>query len=172
MATKNRLKSAAQVYAPQSRDDVAGDIRKLGDLQREKSRLQADMNDAIAEITARYQPQIDDAQGRIDTLQQGVQTWCEANRDTLTDGGKVKTANLVTGEVQWRNPPPSVRVRGADSVIDTLERMGLAKFVRVKKEINKEAILNEPDEVRGIAGINVVNGDEVFIICPFEQEAS
>lgn len=171
MATKNRLKSAAQVYAPQSRDDVAGDIRKLGDLQREKSRLQADMNDAIAEITARYQPQLDDAQGRIDTLQQGVQTWCEANRDTLTDGGKVKTANLVTGEVQWRTRPPSVSVRGADSVIDTLERMGLAKFVRAKKEVNKEAILNEPDEVRGIAGITVVSGVEDFSIIPFEQEA-
>lgn len=110
--------------------------------------------------------------GRIELLQTGVQAWCEANRDTLTDGGKVKSANLITGEVSWRQRPPSVSVRGVDAVIDTLKRLGLGVFVRTKEELNKEAILNEPHQVRGVAGLQVVTGVEDFAIVPFEQEAA
>lgn len=167
-----RLKAKAQVYVPQTRDDAAADIRKIGDVQRQITRQTAAMNDAIAEITHAHQPTLDALGEQIKTLQEGVQAWCEANRAELTDGGKVKTASLVTGEVQWRQRPPSVSVRGAESVIDTLKRLGLARFVRTKEEVNKEAILNEPDEVRGVAGLNIVTGVEDFVITPFEQEAA
>ena len=99
-------------------------------------------------------------------LQTGIQIWCEANRQTLCEGGG-KTANLVTGEVSWRQRPPSVSIRGADSVIETLTRMNMERFVRTKLEVNKDAMLNEPDAVRGIAGITVVTGVEDFSITPF-----
>ena len=56
-------------------------------------------------------------------------------------------------------------------MLDTLLRMGLGRFVRVKNEPNKEAMLNEPDAVRGIAGISIVSGLEDFIVTPFEQQA-
>ncbi|WP_035603566.1 host-nuclease inhibitor Gam family protein, partial [Edwardsiella tarda] len=101
----------------------------------------------------------------------GVQGWCEANRDELTCNGKVKTANLVTGDIQWRIRPPSVSVRGPDSVMETLLRLGLSRFIRTKQEINKEAILNEPLAVAGVAGITVKTGVEDFSIIPFEQTA-
>lgn len=172
MATKTKFKSKATAYAPQTKDDVAADIRALGDLQREKLRRQTAMNDAIAQITAAAQPELEALEERIATLQTGVQTWCEANRDTLTEGGKTKTANLVTGEVNWRQRPPSVGIRGQDAVIDTLKRLGLVQFVRTKEEVNKEAILNEPDTVRGVAGITINSGVEDFAIVPFEQTAS
>lgn len=169
---KTKIKAAAKVYTPQSKADCAAGIRQLGDLQREIARATAEMNDRIAEITAASQPRLEALQEQVATLQQGIQTWCEANRNDLTDGGKVKTANLVTGEVNWRQRPPSCAIRGADAVIDTLKRLGLPQFVRTKEEINKEAILNEPDQVRGVAGITIVTGVEDFVITPFEQEAA
>ena len=168
---KPKIKAAAKVYTPQSKTDCAAGIRQLGDLQRLVARLTADMNDAIAQITADSQPTLEALKEEMATLQQGIQTWCEANRNDLTDGGKVKSANLVTGEVNWRQRPPACAVRGADAVIDTLKRLGLAEFVRTKEEVNKEAILNEPDKVRGVAGITIVTGVEDFVITPFEQEA-
>ncbi|PBR75814.1 host-nuclease inhibitor protein Gam, partial [Escherichia coli] len=101
-----RIKSAAAAYVPQSRDAVVCDIRRIGDLQREAARLETEMNDAIAEITEKYASQIAPLKTGIETLSKGVQGWCEANRDELTNGGKVKTANLVTGDVSWRQRPP------------------------------------------------------------------
>ncbi|WP_208487315.1 host-nuclease inhibitor Gam family protein, partial [Escherichia coli] len=128
-------------------------------------------NDAIAEITEKYASQIAPLKTSIETLSKGVQGWCEANRDELTNGGKVKTANLVTGDVSWRQRPPSVSIRGVDAVMETLERLGLQRFIRTKQEINKEAILLEPKAVAGVAGITVKSGIEDFSIIPFEQEA-
>ncbi|HAF00414.1 MAG TPA: host-nuclease inhibitor protein Gam [Methylophilaceae bacterium] len=171
MAKKaTKLKSKAQVYVPQTKEDAAADIRKVGDLVRKLTRAQADMNDKIAAITQQYQPEFELIQEQIDLLQEGVQGYCEAHRDELTNGGKVKSANLITGEVSWRQNPPSVRVTNAEAVIEMLKRMSLYKFVRTKEEVNKDAILNEPDEVRGIAGITIVSGVEQFVIIPFEQE--
>lgn len=167
-----RLKAAAQVYVPQTKDEVATDIRNIGDTQRNMLREQAEMNDAIANVTARFQPRLEELGWQIKTLQDGVQAYCEGHRNELTNDGKVKTANLITGEVQWRQRPPSVGVRGAEAVIEALKRLGLGKFVRTKEEINKEAILNEPDQVKGVAGITVVTGVEDFVITPFEQEVA
>ncbi|EOV0745471.1 TPA: host-nuclease inhibitor protein Gam, partial [Escherichia coli] len=129
------------------------------------------MNDAIAEITEKFAARIAPIKTDIETLSKGVQGWCEANRDELTNGGKVKTANLVTGDVSWRVRPPSVSIRGMDAVMETLERLGLQRFIRTKQEINKEAILLEPKAVAGVAGITVKSGIEDFSIIPFEQEA-
>ncbi|EAA9914525.1 host-nuclease inhibitor protein Gam, partial [Salmonella enterica subsp. enterica serovar Montevideo] len=140
-------------------------------LQREASRLETEMNDAIAEITEKFAARIAPIKTDIETLSKGVQGWCEANRDELTNGGKVKTANLVTGDVSWRVRPPSVSIRGMDAVMETLERLGLQRFIRTKQEINKEAILLEPKAVAGVAGITVKSGIEDFSIIPFEQEA-
>ena len=106
-------------------------------------------------------------------MQQGVQAWCEAHRIELCgeNDRNGKTANLVTGEVSWRQRPPSVTVRGVEAVIETLKRMKLARFVRTKEELNKEAVLNEPKAVAGIAGLTVNTGVEDFVIVPFEAEA-
>ncbi|EFN7493379.1 host-nuclease inhibitor Gam family protein [Escherichia coli] len=166
-----RIKSAAAAYVPQNRDAVITDIKRIGDLQREASRLETEMNDAIAEITEKFAARIAPIKTDIETLSKGVQGWCEANRDKLTNGGKVKTANLVTGDVSWRQRPPSVSIRGVDAVMETLERLGLQRFIRTKQEINKEAILLEPKAVAGVAGITVKSGIEDFSIIPFEQEA-
>ncbi len=163
-------KARATPHVPQSRDDCAGDIAKLGELDRELARAQADMNDALGAITASWQPQIDALKERANLLRDGIQIWCEANRAAITEGGKTKTAAFVTGEVSWRKSPPSCSVRNAEGVIKSLKRLGLARFVRTKEEVNKEAVLEEPDAVRGIAGLSVVTGLETFAITPFEQK--
>lgn len=171
MAT--RIKSKTLAAVPQTKNDCAQTIRVLGDLQREFERRRGCMNDAIAAITQEHQPMLADLSERIMALQTGVQAWCEAHRvDLCGENDKLgKTANLVTGEVAWRIRPPSVRITGADNVVDTLQRMGLGRFVRVKAEPNKDAMLAEPDAVRGIGGISILSGQEDFIVTPFEAQA-
>jgi phage host-nuclease inhibitor protein Gam len=55
-------------------------------------------------------------------------------------------------------------------VIEALKRLKLSRFLREKTEINKEAILNEPKAVEGVAGIKIIKDLEDFVIEPFEQE--
>ena len=168
MATK-KLKAKAQTYAPQSKADCQADIKKLGDLQRDFLREQANLNDAIGSLTKAAAPRLTQLTERIELLQAGVQTWCEANRKDLCGTGK--TANLITGEVAWRVRPPSVTIRGVETVLENLKNLGLERFVRVKEEPNKDAMLNEQDAVRGVAGITINSGIEDFTITPFEVSA-
>jgi phage host-nuclease inhibitor protein Gam len=172
MAT--RLKSkAATTAVPQTKPEVAEAIRQLGDKQRAFERMKTELNDRLAAITQEFAPHLTVLAEAVTAQQQAIQTWCEAHRVDLcgVDDKLGKTANLVTGEVGWRMRPPSVKVRDAEGVIDTLIRMDMRQFVRTKEEVNKEAILADPERVRGIAGITIVRGAEDFFVVPFEAQA-
>lgn len=171
MAAKNRQKAPALVYACQNKEQTMEAIRTLGDTQRELTRIETEMNDAIAEITSARKTDIEALKTRIEALLTGVQTWCEANRADLCKGG-VKTANLITGEVSWRQRPPSVGIRSVDKVLETLRNLKLDRFIRSKEEPNKEAMLADPHAVSGIAGITINSGVEDFAVTPFEQEVA
>lgn len=189
MAKPKRLKTPA-ADAPQTRDQVASLIRRLGDAQRDIARMHADMNDQIAAITESHQPGIDAAKELVDDLLAQVQAWCEANRADLTHGYKVKSANLITGEVGWRADPPSVAVRGVETVLEQLDGLGLAaSYIRLKRELDKAAILADRAlmagqegaektaaieriaKLAGIPGITLREGVEQFFVTPFEQTA-
>ncbi len=191
-----KLKAAAQVQVPQSKDDCAAYIHQLGELQREQAREQLAMNSEIAATTARYQPRLEALQARIEPLFKGVQAWCEANRAQITDDFKVKTANLVTGDVSWRVGMPTCTVNGADAVIQHLKLLGLADYVRATEAVNKEAVIgtvlaartisdteaandaakqkvrNNARLLQTVPGLRVVTGVESFSVVPFEQEVA
>ncbi|EHK5236349.1 host-nuclease inhibitor Gam family protein [Salmonella enterica] len=167
--SKSRLKAAAASYTPQSKEQVSVDIKKIGDIQRELTRIETDTNDQIAVIMNQNTPKIEALRAELDVLQKGVQTWCEANRSSITKGDS-KTANLITGEVAWRKKPDSVSLKGVEIVIETLKKLKLDRFIRRKEEVNKDAILADREAVKGVTGISIVSGKETFSITPFEQE--
>lgn len=171
-ARKTRLKTQTQTAA-QSKDEVMSMIREIGDLSREVKRLEVSMNDGIAGLQEQYAEQSAPHHHRISELSAAVQQWCEANRDTLTDNGRVKFADLVTGQIKWRNDPPKVSVTGVQAVLALLRNdPELSRFIRSKDEINKEAILNERDKFdKGqVAGLRIVDGKEQFVIEPHDQQ--
>ena len=169
MAKAPKLKAVAQNYVPQSRNEVADHIDLIGSAQRELTRIELDIDDVVSKLRLDKQPRIEELTTTIQTLSKGVQTWCEANRDSITDGGKVKSANLTTGEVNWRQRPPSVKTRASAQLFEKLKRMGFSFFIRSKEELDKDAVLAKP-ETAAAAGIEITTGVEDFVITPFEQQ--
>jgi len=199
--SKKRIKAPAAEHVPTDRDACASQIRRIGDLQRDVARLQANMNDQVAEITDQFAPQLAELSEQIKALSAGVQTWCEANRAALTDSDKVKFHDFVTGLVKWRTGNPSVRVSNEEAVIKTLRMLGLVEFIRVSEEVNKEAVLanfsaapkitpaqitGETDSdkqavlirtvqvnemLQGLSGLKVATGKEAFSVEPVELGA-
>lgn len=167
--SKKRVKST--LLACQSKAEVMDNITEIGNKQREIARLEAEMNDKIAEITDSYKGNINALQLDVERLTHQAQIWCEANRNSLLDKG-LKTANLIVGEVSWRYRPAKVNVRKEDFVIEQLEQQGLTQFIRVKKNVNKDAVLADRQAVQDIDGITIVDGVEDFVITPFEIEVA
>ncbi|OOR97167.1 host-nuclease inhibitor protein Gam [Canicola haemoglobinophilus] len=171
MAKKaTQIKTDTHAVRLQSRDDVELAIKQIGDLQRQLEQTAIEQNNELATITEKYAPKITALKEQIEPVQQAVQAWCESRRDELTQNGKTKTGVFNTGEVQWRQRPPSVAVRGVDSVIESLKTLWLLRFIRTKEEINKDAMLNEPELAATVAGVTIRKGVEDFVITPFEQE--
>lgn len=165
-----RQKSEAMSFlVPQCREDVVSAIAEIGRLQRERDRIQAEMNDELSRVRERFEEMAHPYAEKIRQLSAGVQVWCEANRAELTVQGKTKTVNLSSGEVKWRMRPPKVVLRGVEMVLESLRLRGLERFIRVKEEINKEAILAEPEAVSQVKGISIARGED-FVIIPFETK--
>jgi phage host-nuclease inhibitor protein Gam len=167
MSKKNRIKSEAAEFVPASREETDAAIRKIGDLQRQRTTLQAAMNDRIAAIKEQFETDAKPLGEAIKVLSKGVQTWSEAHRDELTRDGKTKTVKFGSGEVRWRTRPPSVIVRSTEKVLAALKSLDLGRFIRRKEEIDKEAILADRNAVNGVKGITIDQGED-FVIVPLE----
>lgn len=151
-------KGQAQVY-----------IKAIGDNERKINKLNDKMNEELAKVAAKYAERITPLQQMNGELETAVKAWCEAHKAELLTGDS-KTANLITGEVAWRAGKMSVVGKATPELIDRLERFGLHRFIRIKKELDKTAILKEPSAISGIEGVSIKVGDEELIITPFANK--
>lgn len=165
MALRTKTKAVA---AATSLEETEGKIQRIGEVQREISRLEHDMNDQLNPIKQKYEDLAKPHKEELEELQKAVQMWAETNKpDLLT--GKAKTVKCATGDFGWRTSTPSVRITGVAVVLERLKQLALNQFIRTKEEINKEAILANPKEVEHVKGIAIAQ-TESFWIKPFGSE--
>ena len=65
--------------------------------------------------------------------------------------------------------PLKVRITGEGIVVAALRAMHLDRFLREKVEIDKNAILANPEAVTHVKGITVSQGED-FVIKPFATD--
>lgn len=170
MSAASRVKQTASPFpVPQTKEQVNTAIARIGVLQRERALIETAMNDEFAKLKERYEKEAAPMREEIQSLSKGVQIWCEANRAVITNGDKTKTVDFPAGTINWRLTPPKVSLKNIEGIITAFKRLNLLQFLRVKEEVNKEAILAEPGLVAGIAGVTITQG-ETFGITPFETK--
>lgn len=84
----------------------------------------------------------------------------------MTNNGKTKTAKIGAGVIKWRKQPAKVEV-SADlaDIFAALKRRRLSRFIHVKEELNKAAILKEAAAIKTpIHGLNITDGGETLSI--------
>lgn len=159
---------AANTAVPQSQDEATRFVREIGDLNRQVARIQADMNDRLAEIKEQAEREAAPLGDRVRDLTEGLRIWCEANRARLTDGMKRKFADLGTGRIEWRLAPPKVTIKGVEAAIAAIKTLGALEFLRTKTEIDKEAMLRDREKARLVPGVTIGSEGENFSVEPFE----
>lgn len=171
--TKTR---AANLPVPQTDAEAADTIKRIGDLNRAIGRIEHDMNDALAATKRQAEEQAQPLAEERDGLIEGLRVFCDANRARLTGAGKVKYHDFGAGVVEWRNRPPSVRLRAgtkAEEVIAWIKAQRtivFSAFVRVKEELNKEAMLADAERAASVPGVTISSGGEDFAVTPFESD--
>ena len=160
MATK-KLKTES-VPMPASRDAVEQLVQKIGKLQGQIDRRQSDLNDRVNELKTAAAQDIAPVNEEITDLFKQVHAYAEANKADLLQG-RSRTCKLGAGDIGWRRNPPKCSIRGADAVIESLERLGFSEAVRTKKEIAKDVILNDATKYQDVKGITVSQTEEFFV---------
>ena len=155
------------VAVPKNQNEANKLITKIGVNQRKIEAINQRVNQRIERIKAEAAEKAEVISDEINKDVEGLFAYAEAHRDDLTDSGKTKTVKLPNGELAWRTTPPSVSIRGIQAAIENFEKLGLSQFVRIKKEVDKEAILREQELVESIKGISISQKEE-FVVKPAE----
>ncbi len=163
-------KSAALLAVPQSREEAAAGVARVGELRRFIAGKKAEADAVIQQAGEDFERATAQAAAELAETERGVQVWCEANRGTLT--GRVKFHEFGTGRVLWRSRPPRVTLRGVEAVIAACKAVGATDFVRVREEPNKEAMLADPERAGAIAGVTIASEGEDFVIEPAEMTSA
>lgn len=162
------LKTSAHA-APQSLDDLTAYVAELGATERKLARVRDQFNTRVELARRTAATKAEPLQTRRDELIRGIDSYVESHRDELTQGGKTKTVKLPSGEIQWRMTPPKVTLRKVQEILDYFKERKLNRFIRVKEEVDKTALLKEPEVARAIPGISIGQVEEL-IVKPLDLE--
>lgn len=165
--------SGANLPVPQSDAEAMTAIAEIGRIDREIARIEADASDEVTKVTEAAGAKAAPLRDRLDAIVDGLKVYCEANRDRLTGGGKSKTIAFSTGTVSWRNAPAGVRFNATVAVIiQRIKDLNLPQFIRTKEEVNKDAMLADPDKATSVAGVKVRSAGESFFVEPISTDVS
>lgn len=163
---KRKVKREA-VAAPQSLPEAHGFMQRLGELAREIDGHEIIMNNRIERIKTEALEKVASLEEELNACAEGLASYAEAHRDELTGGGSRKTVPFLSGVVMWRLPPTSVKISSVDKVLAELKRRGLTRFVRMKPEPDKEAMLRDQKAAEKVPGVSF-SQVEVLVMRPAE----
>ncbi|MGW1423646.1 host-nuclease inhibitor Gam family protein [Bradyrhizobium manausense] len=179
--------AAADVRVPQNREEAASMIAEYGAAAIEVARIEAGLKQTLADAKKAAEDLAAPFVKKAEDIYKGLHTYCAANRQQLLGNSGTKTVDFGTGTAKWRYNPPKVKISGGEEAVldliaqkkaDAMAKDDLASeaaygnFLRVKVEIDREAMLKNPDLARTITGVTIPKGTETFEIEPFGAEIS
>ena len=156
------------VKTPQTDDEADEWMRRLARINIWIRDTDTELREQSAALKQRFEDVAKPHRAEKADLEKGLFAWAEANRDRLTKGGRTKTVKLPSGKVAWRTLPPKVTVRGIPAILKHLKSNGLQQFIRTKSEIDKDAMLKEPELAGTVPGVSVGSAGETIDFVPDE----
>lgn len=159
--------STPTAHVPQTLVEADMDVIEIGRLKAELDQNSLQLVEGISKLQEEAAAYRESREARIEELSVGVKSFAESHRSELTEHGKTKTVPLPSGgELQWRMTPPELVVSSAvklATIIAALKRRGLVRFIRVKEELDKQALKKEPDVVSTVRGLSLKQHEEFII---------
>jgi len=167
MAKKTIKRAVGSI--PKSLEEAAEYISRIGEEQREINGIQNRLNEKVEKLKSQAMAETSQREATISELVEGLFIFAESHRNKLTEEGKKKTIELPTGIFGWRITPPAVSLKNVKEVLTELIKRGLKRFIRTKQEVDKEAMLKEPELAKNIKGVTISQREE-FVVKPAELE--
>lgn len=170
MTKKKAVAKRAAVPAPQNLNEAAEYVRQIGEAERAIDRANTDMNARIEEVKQPFVEEAKEHQQTLADLVEGLYAFANGRRAELTDQGERKTVTVPTGSFGWRVTPKSIGISDPGAVVKQLKALGLTRFLRVKVEPDKAAMLKEEEVAAAVEGVTVQQHEE-FVVKPAQATA-
>ena len=146
---------------------VPDSIAQADELLRELSSLQDSINDIearlrreVAELKAKAKRDLEVLEGKRGVAINALFAFAHPRKAELTK--KQRTVILTAGVFGWRMTPPRVELEySIEDTIVVLKQTNNREFIRIKEEIDREALLEEKPV---IDGISYAQNDEFFVV--------
>ena len=142
-------------------------IRKIAELQKKGNKIAEEANTRIKEIRNCANKEISALEDQISELASAIFDYYLKNKKELTVDGKLKIVKLCEGYFWEYFIPGSVRIiKEEQNAIKELIKRGLREFIRIKKEVDKEAIQRRPGKIEGMKYIKISEKKKKFSVTP------
>jgi phage host-nuclease inhibitor protein Gam len=159
-------KSRIKLTEPElTRADVENILGEIALLTAREQELTASLNAEVSTIRGRYENRLVATQDLIKENSTKVQAWAQVHRD---DFGGSKSLGFLHGIIGWRTGMPSLKLLAGWTWVNVLSRLkliALSQFIRVKEEVDKEALLNgnlQPEFLQEF-GMRIVQAESFYI---------
>jgi phage host-nuclease inhibitor protein Gam len=157
----------------ETRADAEVALGHLAELSYCRDMLTAELDLKLKTVREEYEGKIDPLTTTIDSEFEALSVWADGHPNEF---GSRRSIDMVHGSIGYRQCPPKLKLlRGWswDLVAAALQKIH-SKYLRVKVEANKEALLDERDMISKEQfsdwGMSVVQ-DETFFVNPKQETA-
>lgn len=152
-----------------SLEQVTHLIYSIGDKQRSIEIIKNRLERYIEQEKERASKEIDKLQEIIENMVDAIYQYSVKNRKELTSDDRRKVLRVLSGTFGWRKTQSKVHIDDIDKVVKVIKERNLDQFLRIKTEVNKMAMRQDPDTAKEIPGISI-SQVETFFVKPSETD--
>ncbi|WP_061217722.1 host-nuclease inhibitor Gam family protein [Leptospira weilii] len=166
-----------------NKSELEAGMEFMGEQMLEKERLVNEANLKISQIRSELEETIYPIQAKIDHVTSGIAYFVQKNREELFPDPNLKTCKLISGTLNYRKTPASVRTKASVKLFEKiLAENGLLQlyndwiarlskvFIRAKLELNKDSIIADPLAAHQKIGVELNEEKERLYIKPSRLE--
>jgi phage host-nuclease inhibitor protein Gam len=150
---RTRVESTVTISSWQEADDA---LRKIGLAQAVINKVEAEMNAAANKLRQDAEKKIAKEKALVADHEKGLEAFCRAVR---AEFGDKQSRQLNFGEVNFRvHPDKILQQRGTKTeqtirIIMSMGKKFIEQFIRIKEELNKEALVKESSDFLAQLGL-------------------
>lgn len=150
--------------------EVARNQARIAELLGVLQIRQAQVERAISQIVEPAEVECEGYRKEIFALAKSIEVYAEDRKKSLTVQGQTVPVP-GGGSFQWYSTPPSVRIakKKVEKVLEAIKAKKWHRFIRTTEEIDKQALLKEPEKAVEIDGVRI-KSDEKFAIRPATRD--
>ncbi|EMO65295.1 Gam-like protein [Leptospira kirschneri str. 200803703] len=169
--------------AYKNKAELEAGMEYMGEQMLERDRLVNEANQKISQIRSELEETVYPIQAKIDHVTSGIAYFVQKNREELFPDPNLKTCKLISGTLNFRKTPASVRTKTSVKLLERiLAENGLLQlyndwiarlskvFIRAKLELNKDSIIADPLAAHQKIGVELNEEKERLYIKPSRIE--